>query len=167
MRKSRDLLRALKARLNREGALSGTAVLTGSTRQDAVCATAEALTGRIHTLTIHPLSQGEIAGVHEDLLSVLMDDPDEAVAAYPTSTTMRDDYITRVCAGGFPLALRRSGAARARWFDDYVLLWVFCSFRGSSLAFSGQKRVRGDSMHDDLGTALRLLDSGRDGIDRL
>ena len=122
--KAPDLLRALKARLNREGALSGTAVLTGSTRQDAVCATAEALTGRIHTLTIHPLSQGEIAGVHEDLLSVLMDDPDEAVAAYPTSTTMRDDYITRVCAGGFPLALRRSGAARARWFDDYVLLSV-------------------------------------------
>ncbi len=47
------------------------------------------------------------------------------------------------------------------------VMWVFCSFRGSSLAFSGQKRVRGDSMHDDLGTALRLLDSGRDGIDRL
>ncbi|MHB8263032.1 MAG: ATP-binding protein [Acidimicrobiales bacterium] len=122
--KAPELLSALKARLNRDGALSGTAVLTGSTRQDAVPATAEALTGRLHTLTILPLSQGEIAGVHEDLLSVLMSDPEGAVSAYPTSTTTRDDYIARVCAGGFPLALRRSGAARTRWFDDYVLLSV-------------------------------------------
>ena len=63
-----DILDALKARLNREGSLPGTAVITGSTRQDALPATAQALTGRLHALTIWPLSQGEIAGVREDLL---------------------------------------------------------------------------------------------------
>ena len=26
----------------------------------------------------------------------------------------------RLCAGGFPLALRRSGSSRDRWFADYV-----------------------------------------------
>ncbi|MDO5535706.1 MAG: ATP-binding protein [Propionibacteriaceae bacterium] len=115
-----DILDALKARLNREGSLPGTAVITGSTRQDALPATAQALTGRLHPLTIWPLSQGEIGNVRENLLDVLRVDPDAAVAAEPTSKTTRKDYVERVCAGGMPLALRRSGAARARWFDDFV-----------------------------------------------
>lgn len=122
--KAPDLLGALKARLNREGALPGTAVLTGSTRQDAVPRSAEALTGRLHALSLLPLSQGEIAGQREDLLDALTKDPLHAVAVHPTSSTSREDYVARVCAGGFPLALRRSGSARARWFDDYVRLTV-------------------------------------------
>lgn len=119
-----DLLDALKARLNREGSVPGTAVLTGSTRHDAVPRTAQALTGRLHVLTILPLSQGEIASVREDLLPALLEDPAEAVAAVPRSLTSRGDYVDRVSAGGFPLALRRQGAARSRWFRDYVRLSV-------------------------------------------
>lgn len=61
-----QILDALKARLNREGTLAGTAVLTGSTRQDALPRTAQALTGRLHTMTIWSLSQGEIRGVTEN-----------------------------------------------------------------------------------------------------
>ena len=115
-----DILDALKARLNREGSLPGTAVITGSTRQDAPPATAQALTGRLHSLTIWPLSQGEIAGVREDLLESLWADPTNTIAKLATSTTTRADYVERVCAGGLPLALRRPRAARARWFDDFV-----------------------------------------------
>ena len=115
-----DILDAFKARLNREGSLPGTAVITGSTRQDALPATAQALTGRLHALTIWPLSQGEIAGVREDLLEALRADPEGAVSRTPTSTTTRAGYVDRVCAGGLPLALRRAHAARARWFDAFV-----------------------------------------------
>ena len=115
-----DILDAIKARLNREGSLPGTAVITGSTRQDALPTTAQALTGRLHALTIWPLSQGEIAGVREDLLEGLWAAPEMAVSRVPTSTTIRPDYIDRVCAGGLPLALRRPPAARARWFDDFI-----------------------------------------------
>lgn len=123
--KAPDLLDALKARLNREGAQAGTAVLTGSTRHDAIPRTAQALTGRLHVLTILPLSQGEIGGLREDLLPALLADPTAAVGAHPASTTARTDYVARVCAGGFPLALRReTDAARARWFGDYVRLSV-------------------------------------------
>lgn len=114
------VLDALKARLNREGTLPGTAVLTGSTRHDALPRTAQALTGRLHVMTIWPLSQGEIGGTVEDLVTALRDDPDGTVGAHPSSTTTRSDYIERVCAGGFPLALNRAGAARNRWFDGYV-----------------------------------------------
>ncbi len=115
-----DILDALKARLNREGSLPGTAVITGSTRQDALPATAQALTGRLHALTIWPLSQGEIAGIREDFLEATRDDPERTVSQIPNSATTRADYVDRVCAGGLPLALRRSGAARARWFDDFI-----------------------------------------------
>jgi len=114
------VLDAIKARLNREGTRPGTAVLTGSTRHDALPRTAQALTGRLHVMTIWPLSQGEIGGTVEDLVIALRDDPDGAVGAHPSSTTTRTDYIERVCAGGFPLALNRAGAARNRWFDGYV-----------------------------------------------
>ena len=114
------VLDAIKARLNAEGTLPGTAVLTGSTRHDALPRTAQALTGRLHVMSIWPLSQGEIGGTTEDLVTALRDDPDGAVAAHPSSTTTREDYIERVCAGGFPLALRRAAGSRNRWFDDYV-----------------------------------------------
>ncbi|MGL5930085.1 MAG: ATP-binding protein [Dermatophilaceae bacterium] len=115
-----DVLDAIKSRLNREGSLAGTAVITGSTRQDALPTTAQALTGRLHTVTIWPLSQGELAGVREDLIEGLRADPDAVVASHPVSDTTREDYAARVCAGGLPLAVKRSDVARARWFDDFV-----------------------------------------------
>lgn len=115
-----DVLDAIKARLNVNQTAPGTAVLTGSTRQDALPRTAQALTGRLHQLTIWPLSQGEIAGTIEDLVPALRQDPQAAVAAHVSSTTSRADYADRVCAGGLPLALARAGNARARWFDNYV-----------------------------------------------
>lgn len=115
-----DVLDAIKSRLNREGSRPGAAVITGSTRQDALPVTAQALTGRLHTITIWPMSQGEMGGVREDLLHVLRVSPDLAVAQHPQSATAREDYVSRVCTGGFPLAVRRSGSARARWFDDYL-----------------------------------------------
>jgi len=115
-----DVLDAIKTRLNREGGRPGTAVITGSTRQDALPATAQALTGRLHTVTIWPLSQGELEANHENFLEALRADADAVVAQHPTSGTTREDYATRVCSGGLPLAVRRSPAARARWFDDFV-----------------------------------------------
>ncbi|MDR0366304.1 MAG: DUF4143 domain-containing protein, partial [Bifidobacteriaceae bacterium] len=115
-----DLLDAIKARLNAEGVVPGTAVLTGSTRQDALPRAAQSLTGRLHALVMLPLSQGEIAGVQEDFLTALRADAASAVATIPTSQTGREEYAARLCAGGLPLALARQGAARNRWFDSYV-----------------------------------------------
>lgn len=115
-----EVLDAIKTRLNRDGSRSGTAVVTGSTRQDALPRTAQALTGRLHTVTIWPLSQGELAGSQENLVECLRDDPEAALVQHPTSDTTRKDYVARVCAGGMPLAVWRSESARARWFDDFV-----------------------------------------------
>jgi len=119
-----DILDALKALLNANGASAGTAVLTGSTRHDSLPVTAQALTGRLSVLTILPLSQGEIGSQVENFLAQFLVDPAGVVSAHPTSHTKRDEYIERVCAGGFPLALRRTGTSRDRWFDEYVTLSV-------------------------------------------
>jgi predicted AAA+ superfamily ATPase len=94
--------------------------ITDSTRQDALPGTAQALTGRLHTVTIRPLSQSELSAGHENLLESLRADPDAVVKQHPVSKTTREDYAARVCTGGPPLALRRSQAGRARWFEDYV-----------------------------------------------
>ena len=117
------VLEALKARLNREGAIPGTAVLTGSTRQDALPLTAQALTGRLSNVALWPLSQGEINGTHEDFLERMLMVPDATVAALPNSDTVREEYVRRVCEGGFPMAISRSSKqSRDRWFDTYVRL---------------------------------------------
>ncbi|MFT4051526.1 MAG: ATP-binding protein [Microbacterium sp.] len=116
-----EVLGALKTRLNREPAAPGLAVLTGSTRQDALPRTAQTLTGRLHPFTLLPIAQSEIEGTRLNVVSELRSDPDGFVARLPTSPTTRRQYAERICAGGFPIALQRSSVrARDRWFDDYV-----------------------------------------------
>jgi predicted AAA+ superfamily ATPase len=119
------VLDAIKSRLNR-ATKPGAFVITGSTRYDALPLAAQSLTGRLHVLTILPLSQGELAGRHETFLEVLLDDTSAAVAAALAATpsrTTRQDYIARVHAGGLPLALARpTDESRYRWFDDYLRL---------------------------------------------
>ena len=115
------ILDAIKAELNRD-LRPGRFVLAGSTRYGAVPLAAQALTGRLHLLTIWPLSQGELAGVRENLLEVALSNPAATVAGASSPTT-RHQYIQLVTGGGLPLALARSaGAGRNRWFDDCVTL---------------------------------------------
>ncbi len=114
-----DILDAIKAELNVDGS-AGRFVITGSTRHDALPLAAQSLTGRLHTVMVYPLSQGELSGVRENYIERLLADPDGTVTSAAVSTTTRADYVARVAAGGFPLAVERSEAARRRWFDAYV-----------------------------------------------
>jgi predicted AAA+ superfamily ATPase len=118
-----ELLDSIKAELNRD-TRPGRFVLTGSTRYSTLPSTAQSLTGRVHVVTVWPLSQGEITGVRETFAERLLTDP-ESLATVTPSTTPRSEYAERILAGGMPAALRRTpGAARSRWFDDYVDLVV-------------------------------------------
>ncbi len=116
------VLDAIKAQLNRD-LRPGRYVITGSTRYDALPAAAQSLTGRLHLLTVWPLTQGEIEGVRENLLAALIDDPAGAAPHGTVSASTREEYIARVTAGGMPIPLTRSSPmARNRWFDDYIKL---------------------------------------------
>jgi uncharacterized protein len=115
------VLDAIKAVLNR-GTNPGMFVLTGSTRHDALPRAAQSLTGRLSRLSVFPLSQGEQANVQEGFLDGLLRNPDEVVTSELSMTT-RDEYIERICRGGFPLALAAStDRARKRWIDQYLQL---------------------------------------------
>ncbi len=115
------ILDAIKAELNRELG-PGRFVLTGSTRYSSLPAAAQSLTGRLHVVTLWPLSQGELDGVEERFAERLLTDP-AALVTPAASNTSREEYADRILRGGFPLAVaRRSGASRNRWFDDYLNL---------------------------------------------
>lgn len=116
------ILDAIKSELNRSLA-PGRFVLTGSTRYETLPRAAQSLTGRAHVMTILPLSQGEIDGIPESFVTSILEEPDRLVVADSSSTT-RSDYIERITSGGFPMALARTPAARARWFASYLNLVV-------------------------------------------
>lgn len=114
------LLDAIKAELNRDGS-PGRFILTGSTRHEAL-GEAQALTGRLHRITLHPLSQGERAGTTETFLETAFAGAGQLTSA-GASTTTRSTYVDAVVTGGFPLAIAHTTpAARTRWIDDYVKL---------------------------------------------
>ena len=130
-----EVLDAIKAELNRD-LRPGRFVLTGSTRFDALTVT-QALTGRLHRMEVLPFSQGELAGVKENLLTRLLTQPRNVTDAPPSSST-RDEYIHRIVRGGFPLVLaRKTEGARHRWIDDYVRLTVEHDIRGLSKVRQG------------------------------
>src|SRR5258708_37160385 len=107
------LLDAVKAELNRS-TVPGRYVLTGSTRYEALPRAAQSLTGRATVLPVWPLSQGEVDGGREAFLSTLLARPAQLLDTH-AGRTSRDEYIERVVAGGYPLALMLSGDARTRW----------------------------------------------------
>lgn len=117
--KAPEILDAIKAELNVDGS-AGRFVITGSTRHDALPRAAQSLTGRMHRIPVYPLSQGELAGIHENYIERLLADPDSATRTDSLSATTREQYIERITAGGFPLVSGLSTRARLRWFDNYV-----------------------------------------------
>ena len=113
------VLDAIKAELNRD-LRPGRFVLTGSTSYDSLPLAAQALTGRLHVVTVWPLSQGEQRGVREIFTETLLDNPSRLITTARSDTT-RDDYIHRIVGGGMPIPLsRQPGQQRARWFEDYL-----------------------------------------------
>ncbi|MEO6594187.1 MAG: ATP-binding protein [Planctomycetota bacterium] len=114
-----EAMDVIKHLLNRDGA-PGQFVLAGSTRYGTVPAIAQALTGRVDIVPLWPLSQGEIASVHETFVEQLVAGNEPDLAELDVN---RSSYADRVIAGGMPLALRLpTAAARSRWFDQYLNL---------------------------------------------
>ena len=131
-------LDAIKAALN-QVTKPGRFVLTGSARHDALPPAAQALTGRLAIVPVFPLSQGEQASVREDFLERALYSPTSVVSRDLSSTT-RNDYIERICRGGFPLAIAASSdVARRRWLRDYVALTLERDVRELSNLRQGDK----------------------------
>lgn len=111
-----DLLLAIKETVDSDPR-PGRFLLTGSAKVMALRAVPDALPGRMETIELWPLSQGEIDGQPDRFI-------DAAFALGPkvdhNSTQTRTDYAERVTRGGFPEAISRTGKRRARFFQSYV-----------------------------------------------
>lgn len=118
-----ELLDAIKAELNKD-TRPGRYVLTGSTRYSVLPQAAQSLTGRAHIINVLPLSQGELHGNRENFFERIWEG-EESVLETSGSPVSRDEYISRILAGGFPMLLQRqTSRARISWFADYVDLVV-------------------------------------------
>ncbi len=113
-----EILREIKASVDRDRR-PGRFVLTGSADVLALPRVAETLAGRMQVLRLWPLSQGEIEGRREGFLDALLAGKPDAFAGAAGSIG-RERLLARIAAGGFPEAVARSGARRARWFESYL-----------------------------------------------
>jgi len=95
----------------------GRFLLTGSARVLGLRALPDALPGRMETIELWPLAQGEIDGHPDGFVDAIFDlGPD----LRHTSQEGRAEYAERVARGGFPEAIARQGARRERFLDSYV-----------------------------------------------
>lgn len=112
------LLLAIKDRVDRD-TRPGRFLLTGSADVFASHRVHEALTGRMETIALWPLSQAEIRETHaENAIDVLLAGRAPAVSDAPVG---RAAFAAAAAAGGYPEArLRPAGRRRERWFANYT-----------------------------------------------
>jgi predicted AAA+ superfamily ATPase len=112
-----SLFLAIKSQVDRDRS-PGRFILTGSSNVLLVPKLADSLAGRMEIIRLHPLSQGELAGIASPhFLDWLF------TAAIPIHHFGRlgPELIDRIVAGGFPPALARGpGRRRAIWYRDYL-----------------------------------------------
>lgn len=111
-----ELLLAIKETVDADPR-PGRFILTGSAKVMALRGVQDALPGRMETVELWPLSQGEIDGKPDQFV-------DAAFALGPKvehgSAESRAGYVDRVVRGGFPEAVARTGKRRSRFFRSYV-----------------------------------------------
>lgn len=111
-----DLLLAIKEQVDADPR-PGRFLLTGSARLLALRGLPDALPGRMETIELWPLSQGEIDERPDLFVDAAFELGSELAL---TSEEERSDYVERVTRGGFPEAIARSARRRERFFDSYV-----------------------------------------------
>jgi hypothetical protein len=96
----------------------GQFLLTGSARVLSLPRVADALVGRVETITLWPLAQAEMEGATENLVDRLFRGRPPAISGEPGG---HEAWLGRALAGGLPEAhARREGRRRDAWFSSYL-----------------------------------------------
>lgn len=112
-----DLLLSIKADVDLRP-VPGRFLLTGSARLLGLRKLPDALPGRMETIELWPLSQGEIDGSPDGFVDAAFE---QGAHLRHRSSVTRSEYAQRVSRGGFPAAIAREDArARGRFADAYV-----------------------------------------------
>lgn len=111
-----ELLLAIKEVVDRDPA-PGRFLLTGSARLLGLRGLPDTLPGRMETIELWPLSQGEIDGSKDGFVdAIFAAGPD----LHHASELTRRDYVERLVRGGFAEAVARPERRRQRFLDNYV-----------------------------------------------
>lgn len=139
-----QLIIALKAAVDRDKR-PGRYLVIGSANLLDLATTHESLAGRAQPLTLHSLSQAELAEQSASFIDAVFSG--RRFLGHSTRLTRRD-YLERACRGGYPEALARSGPVRrADWYDTYLTQIV----NRDALDLSGLQRLA------DLPRLLRFI----------
>jgi predicted AAA+ superfamily ATPase len=111
-----DLLLAIKDDVDRDTS-PGRFLLTGSTNILASKRIKDALTGRIETVRLWPLSQTEIHGGNVNFVDALHGARPPVVTGAPIGREALEGFLS---AGGYPEARLRIGRRRTRWFENLL-----------------------------------------------
>ena len=121
------VLSAVKRAVDRSGT-PGRFLLTGSANLLLMRRVSESLAGRASYLTLWPMTRREQrglgrGGVWDDLLAASDGEWPEAITAEPGQP---EDWRVLARRGGFPVPalVRKTDAARSRWFDGYVRTYL-------------------------------------------
>ena len=118
-----SLMLAIKEDVDRERH-AGRFLLTGSANILALPGIADSLAGRMEVLTLYPFSQGEIAGMREDVIRKLFQD-DFSIGHNAAATYTKETLLHDMTLGGYPEVLSRDDAKRRdAWFDSYITTLV-------------------------------------------
>jgi uncharacterized protein len=130
----------------------GQFVLAGSTRFLSVPQLSESLAGRAEILDLWPLSQGELVGVRESFLDMLLTDADRLARARFEQVDRRT-LFGRLVQGGYPELVGTTPTQAARWYRNYVRTVVERDIVEASAI----------TQADELPTLLRLLAANTSG----
>ncbi len=111
-----DLMLAIKQSVDRDQR-PGRYILTGSANLLTAPTIADALTGRTEYLRLWPFSQAELHDASPGFIDALFAARPPRIADVESG---RRPHAQMLVTGGFPEALRRSGARRGRFFDTYL-----------------------------------------------
>lgn len=111
-----ELLLAIKETVDADSR-PGRYLLTGSARVMALRNVPDALPGRMETIELWPLSQGEIDGTPDRFIDAAFEHGPEL---RHVGVEDRLGYVGRLTRGGFPEAVARVGKRRGRFFGSYV-----------------------------------------------
>jgi uncharacterized protein len=95
----------------------GRFLLTGSARILGLRSLPDTLVGRMETIELWPLSQGEIDGTPDGFVDAIFH---HGPRFKHQSDEDRKGYVERVARGGFPASLVREGKRRAQFLRSYV-----------------------------------------------
>lgn len=112
-----ELLLEIKRTVDRDPR-PGDFLLTGSARVLSLPRVADALVGRVETITLWPLAQAEIEGTSRNLVDALFAGAPPGVSNAPAG---HQAWLGRALAGGLPEAREKpEGHRRDAWFASYL-----------------------------------------------